>query len=236
MEKVLMKKLLTVALITGMLILLGGMNRRAEATPQILPGLLNKMEKAHLELKSLKAEIVQQKTNAQIGVTDTEYGVMLYKPAAGKGKGKLRIDYTRPSKDIVAVVGENVTFYQPRINQAFKGVVSKLAKGKGYGQLVGLDGSIRSLAGSYNIEFVRDESINGQPTTVLHLTPKAGGQFAAIDLWVNQQNSLPVQWKMIERNKDYTIVTLKNMQLNANIADTAFAVNIPGGTKVVDKF
>lgn len=229
-----MKKLLIVALIAGMLILLGGTNRRVEATPQILPGILNKMEKAHLDLRSLKAEIVQQKTNAQIGVTDTEYGVMLYKP--GAGKGKLRIDYTRPSKDTIAVVGENVTFYQPRINQAFKGVISKLAKGKGYGQLVGLDGSLKSLAVNYNIEFLRDESINGLPTTVLHLTPKSGGQFAAIDLWVNQQNSLPVQWKMIERNKDYTIITLKNMQLNANIADTAFAVNIPGGTKVVDKF
>lgn len=231
-----MKKLLTVVLIAGMLTLLGGTNRRVEATPQILPGILNKMEKAHLDLRSLKAEIVQQKTNAQIGVTDTEYGLMLYKPGAGKGKGKLRIDYTRPSKDTIAVVGENVTFYQPRINQAFKGVISKLAKGKGYGQLVGLDGSLKSLAVNYNIEFVRDESINSLPTTVLHLTPKSGGQFAAIDLWVNQQNSLPVQWKMIERNKDYTIITLKNMQLNANIADTAFAVNIPSGTKVVDKF
>ena len=216
----------------------GGMNRRVEATPQILPGILNKMEKAHLDMKSLKAEMVQQKTNAQIGVTDTEYGQLLYKPAAGKGKGKLRIDYIRPSKDIVAVVGENVTFYQPRINQVFKGVLSKLSKGKagGYGQLVGLDGSIKSLAANYNIEFVRDESVSGQMTTLLHLTPKAGGQFAAIDVWVNQQNWLPLQWKMIERNKDYTIVTLKNVQLNANISDAAFAVNIPSGTKVVDKF
>lgn len=232
-----MKKALTLALVAGMLILLGGVNRRVEANPQILPGILNKMEKAHLDLKSLKAEMVQQKTNAQIGVTDTEYGVLLYKPAASKGKGKLRIDYTRPSKDVVAVVGENVTFYQPRINQVFKGVVSKLSKGKaGYGQLVGLDGSLKSLAGNYNIEFVRDESVSGQTTTLLHLTPKAGGQFAAIDVWVNQQSWLPVQWKLFERNRDYTLVTLKNMQLNTNIADSAFAVNVPGGVKVVDKF
>ncbi|MFZ4793989.1 MAG: LolA family protein [Blastocatellia bacterium] len=201
---------------------------------------LNRMEKAHLEMKSLRAELFQQKTNAQIGVSDNEYGTFIYKPSAGQNKGKLRIDYTRPSKDIIALVGDNVVFYQPRINQVFKSTLAKAAKGKvsGYSQLIGLDGSVKSLAGNYSIEIVGDEVTNGQKTTILRLTPKGAktsGQYAAIDIWVSQQSWLPVQWKLVERNGDFTIVSLRNVQLNGSIPDSAFNVTIPSGVKVVDK-
>ncbi len=236
-----MKKIATLAIIVGMLVTLAGANRRADAnpTPQILTGILNKMEKAHQEMKSLKAELIQQKTNPQINITDTLHGNLLYKPGTGKEKGKVRVDYTRPSKDIFAVVGENVTFYQPRINQAYKNTLAKSSKGKtgGMSQLVGLDGSVKSLGGNYNIDYVKDEAVNGQMTTMLRLTPKNGGnQIASVELWVNHQTNLPAQWKFVERNGDYTVVSLRNIQLNTNIPDSSFAVNIPSGTKVVDKF
>jgi outer membrane lipoprotein-sorting protein len=232
-----MKKVFTLVIVVGMLLALSGSARvDANTKPQLLTGILNKMESAHQQMKSLKAELVQQKTNPQIGSTDTDYGVVLYKPASGKDRGKLRIDYTRPSKDIVSVVGEAVTFYQPRINQVFKGTLNKVSKGTAGVNLVGLDGSLKTLTANYNIEFVKDEAVNGQMTTLLRLLPKSGGTYSVIDLWVNQQNWLPAQWKMVERNGDYTVITLKNTQVNATVADAAFVVNIPNGTKVVDKF
>ena len=122
-----MKKLTSLAIIAGMFLLLAGVDRPASANAQaqLLAGILNKMEKAHQDLKSLKAEMVLERTNTQIGVTDSEYGQLLYKPGAQKSKQKLRIDYTKPSKDILAVDGDNFVFYQPRINQAFKGMASK---------------------------------------------------------------------------------------------------------------
>jgi len=235
-----MKKHVLAMALTTVLISLAGLIFGAKvdaAQQQVLAGILNKMERAHQEMKSLRADILQQKTNSQIGVTDNEYGGLIYKPATGKGHGKLRIDYTRPSKDTIALVGENVIFYQPRINQVFKSTLSKATKGKvgGYTQLIGLDGSVKSLAPNYNIEFLRDETINGQQASLLRLTPKSGGQFANIDLWVSQQNWIPAQWKLVERNGDYTIVSLKNMQLNTPISDSAFNVTIPGGVKIVDK-
>ncbi|MBO0800517.1 MAG: hypothetical protein J2P31_16990, partial [Blastocatellia bacterium] len=117
MRKVLIATILTIA---GLLMLLLGMNQAADAKvpSQLLTGILNKMEKAHQEMKSLKAELVQEKTNSQIGITDTVFGEIIYKPAEGKNKGKLRINYSKPNQDIVTLVGENFTLYQPRINQA----------------------------------------------------------------------------------------------------------------------
>lgn len=230
---------MSLAIIAGISLLFAGVDHRADANaqPQLLTGILNKMEKAHQDLKSLKAEMVLEKTNTQIGVTDSEYGQLLYKPGTSKSKQKLRIDYTKPSKDILAVDGDNFVFYQPRINQAFKGLASKYSKGKqgGFAQFItiGLNGSLKSASGKYNISFVKDELVEGMMTSMLRLTPKSNDQFASIDIWVNQQNGFPVRFCGTERNGDLTMVTLKNSQLNTNMSNDAFALNLPSGTKVV---
>jgi outer membrane lipoprotein-sorting protein len=234
-----MKKLIPPAIIAGIFLLLAGVYAAASANSQaqLLTGILNKMEKAHQDLTSLKAEIVLEKTNTQIGVTDSEYGQLLYKPGAGKSKQKLRIDYTKPSKDILAVDGDNIIYYQPRINQAFKGLASKLSKGKqgGLAQFINiaLDGSLKSASGKYNVTFVKDETVEGMMTSMLRLTPKSNDQFNGIDIWVSQQSWIPVRLSVTERNSDVTVVTFKNPQLNANVPNNAFALDLPGGTKIV---
>ncbi len=233
-----MKKILTLALIAGMALAFVGAIPVVDAnsSPQILTGILNKMETAHKQMKSLKAELIQQKINPQIGSSDTDYGMLIYKPAAGKDKGKLRIDYTKPGVKVLSVIGENFTFYEPNLKQAMKSTVGKVSKGKTGANLVGLDGSLKSLLNNYNIDIVGDAAVNGQMASVLRLTPKSNGQYKGIDLWINQQTWLPIQWKMTERNGDYTIVTLKNTQVNTNISDSAFVVNLPNGTRIIDKF
>jgi outer membrane lipoprotein-sorting protein len=234
-----MKRFLTALTIVGAFLLLSGVIPRTDARtrPQILTGILNKMEKAHQDMKSLKAELIQQKTNSQIGITDTEYGALLYKPPVGKTKYKFRIDYTKPTKNVVSVVGDALVFYQPQLNQVLKSTISKASKGRAgtYAQFPGLDGSLKSLANNYNFDYVGEQTLDGQMTTVLRLTPKSSGQIASVELWVSNESWVPVQWKSYERNGDYTVMILKNLQLNANIPDAAFNVNIPNGTKVVDR-
>lgn len=231
-----MKKFMTLALITGLALALVGAKPviDVKASPQILTGILNKMENAHRQMKSLKAELVQEKVNPQIGSKDSDYGMLIYKPAVGKDKGKLRIDYTKPGVKTLSVIGENFTFYEPKLNQAMKSTVSKATKGKTAANLVGLDGSLKALLNNYNMDIVGDAAVSGQMASILRLTPKTKSDFASIDIWVSQ-SGLPVQWKMVERNGDYTVITLKNTQINTNISDTAFVINLPGGTKIIDK-
>jgi hypothetical protein len=51
-----MKKLISLAIIAGISLLIAGVDRSASANTQaqLLTGILNKMEKAHQDLKSLK--------------------------------------------------------------------------------------------------------------------------------------------------------------------------------------
>jgi outer membrane lipoprotein-sorting protein len=235
-----MKRFTLLAISAALLVssLGAGLCTSANTTPQLLTGILAKMEKAHKELKSLKAQIIQEKTNVQIGTRDKDFGTLLYKPASGKGKGKLRIDYTKPTTNTVAVVGDTFLFYQPKINQALKSTLAKAAKGRtsGYAPLVGLDGSMKGLLETYNIEYVKDENVDGQPASHLRLVPKVGGSFASIEIWVNNQTYLPTMQKFNERNGDYTVVKLTNLQQNLALNDNEFEVKLPSGTKIVDKF
>ena len=75
--------------------------------------------------------------------------------------------------------------------------------------------------------------IEGVMTSVLRLTPKSNDQFTSFDIWVNQQNGFPVRFSGTERNGDLTMVTLKNLQLNTNVPNNAFALDLPSGTKIV---
>jgi outer membrane lipoprotein-sorting protein len=221
----------------GLVLVYSGAPRRAEANTgaQLLTGILTKMESAHRNLRSMRASIVQQKVNTQIGTKDTDYGTLIYKPGA-KGKGRLRIDYTRPDTRVLSVVGESFTFYQPRINQVFKSTLAKASKGRtGYTPLIGLDGSVKALTNDFNIEYLREELVNGKATTQLRLTPKRGGEFASVDLWVNHETWLPTQYKIVDRNGDYTVVKLTNTEVNVALKDGDFNVSYPSGVKVVDK-
>lgn len=232
-----MKRSITLLAVIAFVVSLGSYRpAKANGNPQLLTGILQKMEKAHMDLKSLKAAITQHKVNVQINVKDTDLGTLLYKPAVGSDKGKVRIDYTKPDNRTVAVVGNNFVFYQPRINQVVKTTLQQASKNKtGYTSIIGLDGSVKNLTKNYNIEYVGEENINGESTTQLQLTPKSGGSIQSIAIWVSNRSWLPVQQKFVEKNGDYTIVKLTNLEPNVKLSDEAFVVKYPSGTVVVDK-
>src|SRR5438477_12627107 len=128
----LMKRFVTIAITLTLLVgLITGVNNdaRASTAPQLLTGILQKMENAHRNLKSMKAAIVQKRVNSQIGTSDTDYGIVAYKPAEN-GRLKLRVDYTKPDNHMLSIVGDSLTFYQPRINQALKTTIGKAAKNR----------------------------------------------------------------------------------------------------------
>jgi outer membrane lipoprotein-sorting protein len=232
------KRSISLAVVFALLIT-AGIYHNTQATvssAQLLTGVLAKMQTAHRSLRSMRTSMAQVRRNPQIGSVETDYGTLIYKPG-GKGKSKMRIDYTRPDQKSVSVVGESLVFYQPRINQVLKTTLSKAAKGKtsSYSALVGLDSSLESLTRDYNVEYIKDELVNGKQATRLQLIPKASGPFSRIELWVSNEFWLPVQYQMFERNGDSTLVKFTNMEINPNLADSVFNVNVPSGTKVVDK-
>lgn len=200
----------------------------------MLTGILAKMEAAQRNLKSLRALLEQRSVNVQLGTLDTDYGTLIYTPA---DKGRLRIDYTKPVVQVLSIIGDEFVFYQPRLNQALKTTFTQALKGRtgGQTQLIGLNKSVKTLAQSYHIEFLSDEAIEGQMTAHLRFMPKERGQFAALEVWVSQQHWLPLQHKFIAQNGDYTLIKLRNLELNLKLRNEDFLVKLPHNTVVVDR-
>ncbi|MFN0124617.1 MAG: LolA family protein [Blastocatellia bacterium] len=224
---------ITVTLLLGMMTV-ATTDTQANVSAQLLTGVLQKMESSYRGLKGLRASIVQKRVNSQIGTSDTDYGVAIYKPG---DKKRLRIDYTKPDTRTLAVVGDSVTFYQPTINQAFKGTMGKMGKGKnGYSVLLSVfTGAAGALRTEFQTDYLRDELVNGKNTSVLRLIPRDKKQFESAEIWVSHENWLVVQVMVTEKNRDYTLLRMDRVEMNARLGDGDFNVKLQPGTAVVDK-
>ncbi|MBL8148297.1 MAG: outer membrane lipoprotein carrier protein LolA [Blastocatellia bacterium] len=195
--------------------------------------ILANMENVGKTLSSFTASLWQQKTNTQIGISDPpEMGTIYYVPAKN-GKMKLRIDIQKPAKTVV-VSGNEVKFYQKDINQLLITSTKGASSNKSVSFLAITFGSVSAMRENYNIKYVKDEKIEGEMTSVLHLTPKTeGNPYKSVDVWISQSIWMPLQQKLIEVNEDVTLVRLSNLKKNIEFDVKTLIDNFNPKAKVV---
>jgi outer membrane lipoprotein-sorting protein len=232
-----MKKYFSFALVAAMLLASTAfVSRPAQAQgPGLVSAILNKMERNRRELHSLRAALTMQKWNAQIHEEEMSYGQVQY--VAGKGRdANVRVDWTRPARELLAVSNGKYTLYRPRLNQAMVGTTNSLkgSEAKVNGVLgFGLNVSGAQLRGLYDIDVAGEGTLyDGGPHVVyLKLTPKtASAKFT--EVWVDD-SGMPVQTRVTEKNGDTTLVRLTDIERNASIPSDAFNPQLPPGVKIV---
>jgi outer membrane lipoprotein-sorting protein len=160
-------------------------------------------------------------------------GNSIYLPTKGRD-ALVRIDWTKPVKETLAVVNGKYVLYRERLNQAIVGN-AKDAKGNGKANsaLAFMNMSKEQLKSNYTIKYLGQENVSdGTPTWHLELTPKAATNFKIAELWVDQ-NGMPIQAKVIENNNDSTTVFLSNIEKNASINVAQFEVKLPKNVTIV---
>src|SRR5687768_3404481 len=86
----------------------------------LVSAVLNRMERNRSSLKSLKASLSMEKYNAQLRDADKYHGVILYMPASGRN-ASVRIDWSSPAKETLAVANGKYTLFKPRLKVAYTG-------------------------------------------------------------------------------------------------------------------
>src|SRR5918993_256416 len=121
-EGVCMKKMFAPALAALMLFAsLSVAPPRAEAQgPGLISSILNKMDRNRRTLGSMRANIYMEKYNAQLRDTDKYAGDVAYVAAKGRD-ANVRVDWSKPAQEILAVSGGQYTLYRPRLKQAYQG-------------------------------------------------------------------------------------------------------------------
>jgi len=229
-----MKKLVPLGLVIAMLVAAVAVSSPTDVKAQgagFVSSLLNRMERNRQSLKSLRASVDMVKYNAQIRDEDKYKGVVLYVPAAGRN-AYVRVDWSYPQKETLAVADGQFTLFRPRLNMAYKGKAGG-KQTKTSSALEFMNMSRAQLAARYNLEYMGEETLwGGVATTHVKLVPKGGANFKWAEAWIDA-GGMPVQTKVIERNDDSTTVRLTNMQRNAGISMDEFFLKLDSKVKIV---
>ena len=198
-----------------------------------LDEILANMERVARTIKTIEADMRQEKRDVQIGGKEVYIGKILFLHA-GKNTDKLRIDYSLPAGQVVAVDGNNITLYQPAIKQVILTTRSAQASNNQEFSFIATPyKSVPELKNQYNIVHVGDEQVGSASTSKLELTPKGASSAKKLTLWIDQSSWLPIKYQVVENNNNVTTFTLTNMKLNGGLKGDRFKVNWPSDTKVV---
>ena len=197
-----------------------------------LDEVLANMERAARLIKTIEADMRQEKRDRQIGGKEVYSGRIFF--LHDKKCDKVRINYDRPPGQVVAVLCNEIILYQPSIKQVILTTrQSQASKNQEFSFIATPYKSVPELKSQYNIVYIADEQIESNSTAKLELTPKAKSSVQKLTLWVDQSSWLPIRYQVVENNNNITTFMLSNMKLNGGLSAEVFKVSWPAGTKVV---
>jgi outer membrane lipoprotein-sorting protein len=222
---------LSIALL-GSLVFLPVSGTKAQ-TAGLVSSIFSRMEKNKRSLKSLKANITMIKYNSQIRDTDKYEGIVLYIPGASNSGAFVRLEWSKPLNEILAVANGTYDLYKPRQKLVYRGKTGGI-KGRDNDVLALMNMSPALLRARFGeLEDLRDETLwGGVWTQHFKATPKGAASYKYIEVWVDK-DGMPVQTKMVEKNDDSTTMRLTNVQKNESIPMDQFKLNLGSDVKVV---
>ena len=206
---------------------------RTDAQAGLVSSLYTRMQRNQQTLKSLSADISMVKYNSQIRENDEFYGTVKYIPVGGKS-AFVRLEWTKPQHEILAVANGAYILYRPRLNMAYVGTTNSIKNGKDSDVLALLNMSTTQLRARFgDLQDLRDETLwGGVATTHFKAVPKNAASYNYIEVWVDS-SGMPVQTKMVEKNNDSTTVRLTNVAKNQTIDKGIFELKLDSSVKKV---
>ena len=231
-----MKKLFSLSLVVGLLLTALSIQPTSVVKaqgPGFVSSLFSRMEKNQKSLKTLRANISMKKYNSQLHDEDKYEGIVLYIPgAAGSTSAFVRLEWTNPQHEILAVANGNYSLYRPRLGTVLEGKTGSIKSSKDSDVLALMNMSTAQLRTKFGeLQDTRDETLwGGVHTTHFKVFPKTAANYKYIEVWVDE-GGMPVQTKMVEKNDDSTTVRLTNVEKNQTIPLDQFKLKLDSNVK-----
>jgi len=233
-----MKKLFSFSLVIGLVLAALSVHSTSTANAQsagFVSTVLSRMKKNEQSLKTLRANISMRKYNAQLRESDDYSGVVLYIPgAAGSSGAFVRLEWTKPQHEILAVMNGNYSLFRPRLGTVLEGKTGSIRGSKDGDVLALMNMSAVQLRTRFgDFQDMRDETLwGGVLTQHFTVTPKTAASYKYIEVWIDKEG-MPVQTKMVEKNDDSTTVRLTNIEKNQLIPLDQFKLKLDSNVKHV---
>ena len=199
-----------------------------------LAAVYGRIDAAAAKFKGMTADIRRVSHEEVIHEEDVDPGTIKVKRQKPK-EVSVRLDIQGVNPQQVVVNGGKARVFEPNN----PGEIQEYQLGK-YKSLVeqvmalGFGETSSDLQSAYAVKLGGQETVAGEATTRLELTPKSSGlldTYKRIDLWISDKGGYAVQQKLYEKGKDYLLITYTNIVLNPNIPDSVFHLDVPKGTK-----
>ena len=148
---------------------------------------------------------------------------------------RVLVHFTSPDDKSVSVSGTKIEMYLPKLQTVQEYNLGSKEKVEKYLAL-GFGASGSDLKADYDIKALGDDTVGGEKTARLELTPKdkqVRQNFSKIELWISEAKGYPVQEKFYESGGDYMLITYSDVVINPSLPDSAFKLNLPKGVKRV---
>jgi outer membrane lipoprotein-sorting protein len=228
-------KRFTIATVAAILSVVGAVATVPAQSP-VTP-ILDKMDRHNKSLQTLQADVAMSKYNAQLDLADPTYnGKVWYVPARERRQMYVRIDWTSPVQEQMAIANGMYRLYRPKLAQGFEGSVDRAREKntQAAGPLSFLGMTREELRANYTVTYIGIEKVaKGSITTSrIQLVPKDQSKYKLADLWIDV-DGMPVQTKVVAANGDSTTILVTNARKNATIDGKIFTIKFPAGTKVI---
>jgi len=204
----------------------------ALAADTSLEAVFANMDRASARFKGLKADMKKLSHTAVINEDSVDTGSIVVK-ASKPHELRIVMEFQPPDEKKVKIDGTKVEIYYPKTN-----TVQEVDLGKNHRSQVeqflrlGFGTNSKDLLESYSVAPGGPETVAGETTTRIVLTPKSKdllAQFPKFELWISDKTGISVQQKMYQPGGDYSMATYTNMQINPAIPDSAVSLNLPKG-------
>jgi|ERR1035438_6395015 outer membrane lipoprotein-sorting protein len=218
------------ALAAPLLILLPTMCIAADQLQQTLA----KMDEAAASFKGLTADMNKVHYTFVIQEEDKSSGTIVVRRPKPKDMQML-MSIKEPAPQQISYMGHTAQQYNPKTNiDSIYDVDKKYGAAVNEFMLLGFGASPKDLQQVYSIALAATETVEGQKTTKLELTPKKPDttiHLTKADLWISDQTGIAIQQQLHFAGGDYDLATYSNMKINPNIPESAVKLNMPANVK-----
>jgi outer membrane lipoprotein-sorting protein len=197
-----------------------------------LDAVLKSMDQSAAGFKSLTAQIRKLAHTQVVNVDDVSEGtiaVRRFKPH----DTRIRIDFTKPNQQMVAIGGGKAEIYYPKLNEVQEGDLGKIRGLVDQLMLLGFGSNSADLQDAYTVTLGGPDSVNGEKATRIVLIPKSKEILQSVkkcELWISEKG-ITLQEKFDQGGGDYLLSTYSKINLNVNVSESAVKLDVPKGAK-----
>jgi outer membrane lipoprotein-sorting protein len=191
--------------------------------------VLAKLDQSAAKFNSMTATLTRLTYTKVIDDKSVEQGQIALRKISPRDIQVL-INFEKPDPRMVSFRGRKAEIMYPKLKTVQEIDLGKRTDLIDQFLLVGFGTSGQELQSNYTVKYVGDETIAGQKTHRLQLTPKRE-KVQAMELWIAESGGYPVQQKFVQPSGDYYLFTYQDVKLNPQLGNEAFTMKVPKGYK-----